>query len=688
MSTSDSRCLEARSDWTKYIGPTEQFGGCNPINGNLTAVALPLTKPERLRLIAYVFKYAFFYDDGVEQEQPNTSNVDGNQKLEWKNAQTLGKMQMQAKMMTQLSSMDSACTERIKRAWREMLSTTLRDKDKKFDSLEDYMDFRIVDVAGAWTEAILLFGMGMTLSEEEDAQLECIRKSCYAALGLANDYFSFDREYADFQKPGESQTFINSVWLHMQWHNVDVAAAKRMTVEVTRRYEGLFLNQCAKYRHENSPLPEKLDSYLDGLAYLISGNVVWSLNCPRYHPEHRYDPNAGVEDDLTANSLARTLGTDYGFRGTLNAKDASEKDTSVHFTPESEHSRRSSTETLLTAPDDDGSSRDDNISTSSCILTSSSSEKKKQSMYVNLPSKGLLGSVRVQAPFDYIASLPSKGVRDTFIDALNLWLGVSEPVASRIKSLGGRLFTASLMIDDIEDGSNLRRGQPAAHTVFGTAQTINSGCYEILQAVNEAQQLGPGAVKIVLEELDELHIGQSYDLYWTHHIMCPSEDEYLEMVMKKTGALFRLLARLLLAHTRTKTLAAPIENLVILVGIQYQIRDDYQNLHSEEYAAQKGSCEDLDEGKFSFPLIHAMSTQSTSGGLLRELLLRRRDLGYLPDEHKKPVLEQFDRAGSMAYTRETLKRLQGEVYDRLEMIEDATKQENWILRALLQRLEV
>jgi hypothetical protein len=48
-------------------------------------------------------------------------------------------------MMTQLESTDKACTERIKYVWHEMLSTTLRDKDKQFASLEEYVDFRIID---------------------------------------------------------------------------------------------------------------------------------------------------------------------------------------------------------------------------------------------------------------------------------------------------------------------------------------------------------------------------------------------------------------------------------------------------------------------------------------------------------------------------------------------------------------
>jgi geranylgeranyl pyrophosphate synthase len=308
-----------------------------------------------------------------------------------------------------------------------------------------------------------------------------------------------------------------------------------------------------------------------------------------------------------------------------------------------------------------------------------------------MTGKDLLGPEHIQEPFNYITSLPSKGVRDTFIDALNIWLDVPEPISSRIKSLGNRLHAASLMLDDIEDGSNLRRGQPATHTVFGTAQTINSGCYEILQAVNEAQQLGAAEVKIILEELAELHIGQSYDLFWTHHGHCPSEDEYLEMVNKKTGGLFRLLARLLLVSAdRTSSILAidtDIEDLVGLIGMQYQIRDDYQNLQSSEYKAQKGICEDLDEGKMSFPLVHALNSHEDSATLC-ELLRQRRDVGCLSDEQKWLVLEQLDRLGSMVYAQDTLKRMQGQVYDRVKRIESRTGRENWILRALLQRLEV
>jgi hypothetical protein len=52
----DAGCHEARTDWIHYIGPADEFGGCNPLDGNCTALVLPLCKPERLQLVAYVME--------------------------------------------------------------------------------------------------------------------------------------------------------------------------------------------------------------------------------------------------------------------------------------------------------------------------------------------------------------------------------------------------------------------------------------------------------------------------------------------------------------------------------------------------------------------------------------------------------------------------------------------------------
>lgn len=51
----------------------------------------------------------------------------------------------------------------------------------------------------------------------------------------------------------------------------------------------------------------------------------------------------------------------------------------------------------------------------------------------------------------------------------------------------------------MEDGSDLRRGNPAAHAVYGVAQTINAASYAVVDAVAKAREIPiPGAVDIVL----------------------------------------------------------------------------------------------------------------------------------------------------------------------------------------------
>lgn len=56
-----------------------------------------------------------------------------------------GRQQIQAKMTLGLFSADRPCAARVLRTWHTMLSTTLRDKDKDFTTLDEYLDFRIID---------------------------------------------------------------------------------------------------------------------------------------------------------------------------------------------------------------------------------------------------------------------------------------------------------------------------------------------------------------------------------------------------------------------------------------------------------------------------------------------------------------------------------------------------------------
>ncbi|KAJ6600766.1 isoprenoid synthase domain-containing protein [Mycena sp. CBHHK59/15] len=195
--------------------------------------------------------------------------------------------------------------------------------------------------------------------------------------------------------------------------------------------------------------------------------------------------------------------------------------------------------------------------------------------------------------------------------AFNTWINVPEDKLTVISKIISMLHNASLMIDDIEDDSQLRRGQPVTHRIYGIPQTINTANYVYFLAYQELLALSGDAaspsqvelVGIITSELISLHRGQGLEILWRDSLTCPSEDEYVAMVIiVQTGGLLRIGIKLLMA-CGTTNLDIDYVPLVNLIGVFFQIRDDYMNLKSGEYTSNKGFAEDLTEGKFSFPIV-------------------------------------------------------------------------------------
>ncbi|KAI9055779.1 hypothetical protein LZ554_000720 [Drepanopeziza brunnea f. sp. 'monogermtubi'] len=250
-------------------------------------------------------------------------------------------------------------------------------------------------------------------------------------------------------------------------------------------------------------------------------------------------------------------------------------------------------------------------------------------------------------PYEYLFAHPGKDIRAQLIAAFNEWLEVPPESLEVITRVVGMLHTASLLVDDVEDSSLLRRGLPVAHSIFGTAQTINSANYVYFVALQELQKLGnASAISIYTEELLNLHRGQGMDLFWRDTLTCPSEDDYLEMVGNKTGGLFRLAVKLMQAESKTSKDCVPLVNLI---GIIFQIRDDYQNLSSPEYIQNKGLCEDLTEGKFSFPIIHSIRARPENMVLLSILRQKTDD-----EQVKRYAVSYMEGTGSFEYCRKVL----------------------------------
>lgn len=91
------------------------------------------------------------------------------------------------------------------------------------------------------------------------------------------------------------------------------------------------------------------------------------------------------------------------------------------------------------------------------------------------------------------------------------------------------------------------------------------------------------------------------------------------------------------------------------IGIHFQVRDDYMNLQSQQYADNKGFCEDLTEGKFSFPIIHSIRADPSNRQLLNILKKRSNSI-----ELKQYALQLLERTNTFEYCREFLRKIEAE----------------------------
>ena len=117
--------------------------------------------------------------------------------------------------------------------------------------------------------------------------------------------------------------------------------------------------------------------------------------------------------------------------------------------------------------------------------------------------------------------------------------------------------------------------------------------------------------------------------------------------------------------------------LVNLIGIIFQIRDDYQNLSSPEYSQNKGLCEDLTEGKFSFPIIHSIRAEPGNLQLLNILKQKPDD-----EQVKRYAVSYMEGTGSFEYCRKVLATLTERATILIEELDDGGKKGKEVLKIL------
>ena len=123
--------------------------------------------------------------------------------------------------------------------------------------------------------------------------------------------------------------------------------------------------------------------------------------------------------------------------------------------------------------------------------------------------------------------------------------------------------------------------------------------------------------------------------------------------------------------------------LVNTIGLLFQIRDDYMNLSSPSYTETKGVCEDLTEGKFSFPIIHSIRSDPSNLQLMNILKQKTTDM-----EVKKYAVRYMEKTGSFEYCRMVLGELHAQAIRMCEELDPERGEGYAGLTGFLQKMAV
>jgi geranylgeranyl diphosphate synthase, type II len=230
------------------------------------------------------------------------------------------------------------------------------------------------------------------------------------------------------------------------------------------------------------------------------------------------------------------------------------------------------------------------------------------------------------------------------------------------------IHNALLVHDDIEDGSEQRRGRPTLHRLHGVPLALNAGDGLTLIALrpllDNRNIIGERLALRIIEETErmgrECAEGQAMELGWRHHNVTDLGDaDYLEMVLKKTcwlATIFPLRTGALIG-SRGSVELEPFMRFGFFLGAAFQIQDDLLNLVGDEHYGKERDG-DLWEGKRTLMLIHAFrEATAEEGSWLSLLLSRSRAQRSLADVNwMRALIDKYDGA---EYARRVAHELAG-----------------------------
>jgi geranylgeranyl diphosphate synthase, type I len=243
----------------------------------------------------------------------------------------------------------------------------------------------------------------------------------------------------------------------------------------------------------------------------------------------------------------------------------------------------------------------------------------------------------------------------------------------------------SLIHDDIQDNSPLRRGRQTLWNVYGIPQAINAGDAMLIIANLSLLRLQSGtslpvvtaAARILHQACLQLTQGQYLDLSYEDRSEL-SVDAYWPMVSGKTAALLAACSELgaLVAQTNAAR-QANYRRFGYNLGLAFQAQDDLLGIWGDGVKTGKSAESDLVSGKKSLPVLYGLNKKGHFAD--------RWSRGPVQPEDVLPLARQLEEEGARSFTQDAVNRLTTDALAALELAEP-DKEMGESLRALALKL--
>jgi octaprenyl-diphosphate synthase len=214
----------------------------------------------------------------------------------------------------------------------------------------------------------------------------------------------------------------------------------------------------------------------------------------------------------------------------------------------------------------------------------------------------------IPALAEHLISAGGKRLRPLLTVAAARLAGVEGASHHKLAAAVEFIHTATLLHDDVVDGSQMRRGKVAAHLIWGSASSVLVGDYLFARAFELMVETGSlRALQILAHAAGVIAEGEVLQLTRAHDVAL-TQETYLEIITAKTAELFAAAAESgAVAAGASEAGVAALRAFGMNLGLAFQLVDDALDYGGQSEVLGKNAGDDFREGKATLPLILAVS---------------------------------------------------------------------------------